>query len=692
MDFTEFRDLVLSRFNEIVSESKVLYRTDVDIELFYDTYLDSFPEGKNEVFRKSREFDCSCCRHFLQRVGILVGIDEEYNRMSLWDFDTNDDTYQPVIEALRKMVHESVIISPFITTETQIGVKDNVEMIGETAHTWSHFYAPIPTNKVVNTQCPIYVKDGASIGKYVSDYVSSFDLLTRGMEETTAETIEDITELISEGGLARAEQYTDSFHTFSGYFDAYHSFDDDMKKNAFLWRTACTGNQSAVRIRNNAFGTMLKEMSKDGDIETAVFKYEKYVAGDTYQRPNPIFTTRQKEAAKKRAEEGGYIDSLSRRFATKHDIPVDHMLFVDRSIDTSTSPFDELATTDKVSKDYLKNAEDIGFNEFMTDVFPKASKLELLFKPSLTKNLASLIAPGIAGSKSLFKWDNGLSWTYNGDIAARTMKDKIAEAGGKVSGDFRFSIEWNYEDSTHNPDDLDAHVTEVNGGRSSEIFYGNKGLFSPNGGKLDVDIQNPAIGKSAVENIIYPDKSRMSNGTYNCYIVNYTNRGGMTGDAKCGVKAEIEINGEIHEFEYRGFIPTDHGISVAVVHCDNGELTIDPKLPYTTSSVKVWGLDTNTFVPVTMMFNSPNYWEEEPTGMKHLFMIPKGCKNPGSPRGFFNEFLKGEFRDDRKVFEALSDKMRVNPSDEQVSGFGFAESYHETITMRVDGKLYNVTM
>ena len=105
----------------------------------------------------------------------------------------------------------------------------------------------------------------------------------------------------------------------------------------------------------------------------------------------------------------------------------------------------------------------------------------------------------------MFKWDNGLSWAYTGNITDSEMKQNVKAAGGDVDGILRFSIMWN-EDGNDNCD-LDAHCIEPT---KNEIFFSNcrKPSRSHLSGQLDVDIIDPD-GNIAVENITWNDFSKI---------------------------------------------------------------------------------------------------------------------------------------------------------------------------------------
>lgn len=420
------------------------------------------------------------------------------------------------------------------------------------------------------------------------------------------------------------------------------------------------------------------------DLDLAVRKYEQIVAPANYKRPKAIFTKKMLDDAKNTIKELGYIDSLARRYATLDDITVNNILFSNKDSAkriSGASVFDEMEKEIAVNPKKFNKVEEVPIEKFISDVLPAARELEVLFENKHSSNLVSLIAPVNKDSKTMFKWNNNFSWSYAGNITDSQIRENVKSAGGKVDGVLRFSIQWN-ECGTDNCD-LDAHCIEPN---NHEIYFGTdeKPGRSSMGGQLDVDVIQPC-GKVAVENITWGDLSKMKNGVYRFMVNQYS------GAVKKGFRAEIEFDGQIYSFDYNKPMRSGETVQVADVTLKDGVFTIKEYITSSMSAKTIWGVTTNQFVPVSVMCYSPNYWDEQNgIGNKHYFFMLKDCINDEAPNGFFNEYLKQELVQHKRVFEALGSKMRVEPSDDQLSGLGFSSTKRNELIVKVKGNTERV--
>ena len=258
------------------------------------------------------------------------------------------------------------------------------------------------------------------------------------------------------------------------------------------------------------------------------------------------------------------------------------------------------------------------------------------------------------------------------------MRDRVKAAGGNVTGELRFSLQW--KESGEDDCDLDAHCKTP----CTEIYYSHK-VDRNTKGELDVDIIHP--GRNiAVENIAWVDRNTMKNGKYLFFVRQFS------GSVKNGFRAEIEFDGQIYSFDYPHSMRSGEDVNVAEVTYEDGKFTIKELLPSNVSSKEVWNIKTNDFVPVSVICYSPNYWEnvKNKTGHRHVFFMLKNCINDENPSGMFNEFLVQDLYEHRKVMEALSSKMRVEDSDDQLSGVGFATDKRAEVIVKVIGNVERV--
>jgi hypothetical protein len=414
------------------------------------------------------------------------------------------------------------------------------------------------------------------------------------------------------------------------------------------------------------------------DLDSAVKRYEKIVAPANYKRPKAIFTKKMLEDAKKTIEDLGYMDSLSRRFATLDDITVNNILFSNRDAAKriSSDIFDEMAASVSIDPRKFSKVEEVSIENFVNNILPTTKELEVFLENRHSSNMVSLIAPANKEAATMFKWDNGFSWAYSGNITDSNVRENVKNAGGNVNGVLRFSIQWNDTDH-YSPNDLDAHCITPSG---RHIFFGNMG--SRFTGYLDVDNRYPERDHPAVENIAWTDLRTMEVGDYQFFVHQYANRGG-----KDGFRAEIEFDGQIYSFDYNKELRQDEKVMVATVSVDRaGNFKIKEHLKSATATREVWGLTTNQFVPASVVMHSPNYWDgQNGIGHRHYFFMLKGCVNPESPNGFYNEFLKHDLEQHKRVLEALGSKMAVVDAEDQLSGLGFSATKRNDLVVKVKG-------
>jgi len=656
-----------------------LFVTDVDKDESWDTYLGSFKEGTNPIYIERTEHDCQCCKQFIRACGNVVSLVGNV-KQSIWDIDIGGD-YQVVADAMSAAVKAQKVKNRFRHYQKDLGTNFNHQsLLSGDIIKWKHFYYKLPSKFVGDIikwehfyyKLPSkFVMAKTDIGTFHAKNLAMKDVSLRGFNEITLDSVDTIIELIGQKSLYRGDEYLRVLKAFLINKKVFDRLSSDEEKDNYAWNSL--NNPMNAPIRNSVIGTLLVDLSNGVDFEKAVRAFEVKVAPANYKRPTALITKSMIENAQKKVMELGISDSLQRRYAKMEDITINNVLFANREAKQEMDVFDELLEATAVKIGTLGKVEEVSIDTFINDIVPKTESIELLFENKHINNLVSLVAPINKESRPILKWGNNFSWAYNGEVTD-SIKERVKKAGGNVTGALRCSLSW------FNPDDLDIHLVEPDG---CHIYYGNKNQVL-NGITLDVDMNAGGISSATtpVENITWAHKNKIKGGIHKIYIHNYTKRS----TSNIGFNVEIEYEGNITSFHYSKAVPDGKQVVVAEFEYNkNSGIKFINSLPSTQASKEAWNINTEKFQPVSVIMNSPNHWDGEETGNKHWFFMLKNCKNDEKARGFFNEFLKGNLIEHRKVFEVLGSKMKTEKSDEQLSGLGFSSTQRNHVYCKVTG-------
>jgi hypothetical protein len=681
-EFPTFAKIVATSFQAIAKASQV-FVVNVDSDELYQRYLSAFPDGTNPVFRKQTEHECSCCRHFIRRAGNVVSVSDQGAIRTVWDeaAERAPHPYDVVAAVLRDAVRDADIADLYRVSpkESSFGAEvtrsleaTNHVGIGAPSKvlTWNHLHTgAIPRELQV-----------ASPDQVRGEYRTTVQVFTRGLEELEPVAVETVLGLIDANNLYRGAEHRTAVVQF---MEAQQSYlrKTPRDQTIFTWTNAVG---PAARFRNTVIGTLVQDLSEGADIERAVASFESKVAPTNYKRTSAVITPGMVKAAMKTIEELGLEPALERRFAVIGDVSVNDVLWVDGGVRPAmkgglTDVLMQAAVVANNIKQDEERAEDIGLDDFIGQVLPTATGMEILLKSEHLGNLVSLTAPVHPEPARLFRWDNDFAWSYGGNVADSMIAERVKKAGGKVEGAvLRISLSW------FNYDDLDLHVHEPPGrgvgALQDHIYFRNK--RGSTGGTLDVDM-NAGSGstREAVENVVW--MSQMPGGPYRVVVNNFCQR--ETSDV--GFVIEVENAGKLSHFSYNKAVRNAQNVNVVTLHVKEGRVERveidDPAITATNVSQTKWGLTTEKYISVDVVTLSPNYWGDNAVGNKHTFFILRGCKNDEPARGIYNEFLHPRLEPHRKVFEVIGDKTKCQPTEGQLSGLGFSSTKRTSFLARV---------
>lgn len=649
MDFNKFALSVHTNWGNMAKAGTVFQGCNGDD--LWAQYLAAFPEGTNPIYLKNTEHDCACCRNFIKNIGTAVVVDGQGRKVTVWDCLHVPQPYATVAEKLATWVKQQTIVSRWVRKESQFGAEKTREArAGQAVKTWYHFHGVVL--KPLRVDSPDATR-GA--------FNTSRDVLARTLAILDPVAVQDVLDLIADGALYRGQEFKAAVQEYQNFVQKYEAAPD---KDAAL-------NVGATKLgishfKNSVIGTLVEDLSTGKDLEAAVKMFESKVAPTNYKRTSQLVTPKMIEQAMVTIKAEGLEPAMQRRGLRMEDLQVTNLLWAGQAAELPKSPLEAmLFASAKTSYKASKGGDTMSLGTFLAEVLPRSSKLELVLKNHQTGSLMALTTG--AEDPKLFKWDNPVAWSYNGDVTD-SIAQRVKSAGGAVDVPFRISLAW------ANGDDMDLHVYTPNG---EHVYYGNRRHRDQEA--LDVDMNglggfNPV---DPVENCAFraPDK-----GQYRVRLNLFFMRRGEGKEGKEGYTVELATPfGSVQLHSQRNYTDVEF-----VLDFDGKDFTLVGELPKQLEMgnrpVEHWGIKTLTPIPVKAVMKSPNHWAGE-VGNLHWMFLLDGALNPNPVRGFYNEFLRSDLEKHRKVLDLAGSKSLVQLKQGDLCGAGFSSTKPEVITL-----------
>lgn len=692
----QLRILLQNQFDKMCLTGR-LFRSNVSGQQVWETYLNSFKPEHNPVFRdpESSIHNCNLCKNIIRRYGNILSVNEKGEIESIFSNVIADDEYSNSVNACASLLEKSAIINVFFETYDELNslpyercsksqshfklgieknfkqyTKEEAEKYGKVTtdkvYTFNHLFLMLPTAFVD--------KSGKSIEQIMASYRDKYNVFKRTMLEISLDTLILVKDLIKQGSLLDGTSHLPVLDKIITIKIVYNDCAFKNKDNWF-WNVTYNMPESVAKFKNHLIGVLCSELAEGKELNAACESWNKRVDPVNYNKAKAPITEAQKKMAERFVIENGYIESFNRRLATMDDIKASEILHINRdnSKEKSVTIFDNIKTpsgTGQHKRSEFDKVEEVTIDKFMSDILPTCTNVELFFENKMQGNLVNLTTAA-ENSKQIFKWNNPFSYTFNGNLAGKSMiKENVKQAGGKIEGILRCSLQWNDED-THGNVDFDLHCKES---RGYEIYFSNK-RSSATKGWLDVDMIRPS--KIGIENITW--QNNLPDMEYHFFVKNFC------GGQNKGFKVEIEFDGNIFNYYYPTSVSYKQDINVAVVTVKNGIISIQHQLKETSNSRSIWNIETNKFHKVNLVCLTPNHWGNDNIGNKHYLFMLQGCKNDNPVRGFHNEHLISDLLEHRKVLDVLGNSALIEPTNNQLAGVGFNATVRDEIVLRLQG-------
>ena len=644
--YPEFEKNLKSYFEEAISNKK-LFKTNA--QGLFDLYLENLPVEARQ------HYTCSACRHFVERFGDLVTIDENgIVASAIWEEDIAPPFFKAAVLALKAEVLNSKVIGVFISNSPVLGQPCTGK--------WNHLSVVIPEEMVNHSRLQ-------TAGQVMAEKLEEFKMLTNALLDYTIETVEQAVVLLQSEVLYRSDRVLGIAEWFKSLHEKRNSIGNNNQKANIVWFAVASAPTGFCHIRSSMIGTLLDDIVSGMSVELVTRRFADKMNPANYMRSQAAPTQNAIVEAEKIVEKLGIANSLRRRYATFEEIP--SFLWENQSeqkvVERKKGVFANIIPKEKTTSPVSLPSTVMTWEKFQRTILPTAENMEVLIdNPS---RFMALVTASDETALNILQWNNTFSWYYHGGIDGE-IKRRVESAGGRYeNNEIRASLIW--EGYT----DLDLHCITPKG---EHVYFGDKS--DRFGGFLDIDMngghhRNP----SPVENIRWSENA--PSGHYRFYIHNYCERG----NGSTPFKVELEVNGKTYSFigvaDGEGYVTDVFEFDYVKGHQPNIS-------SHSYASDDSWSVRVNNFVKVNGVTTSPNLWGEMPFSHSgsHIFFLLEGVKDTseGKGRGFFNETLKPDLRQIRKTLEAYTASTPIEEADHATAcGVGYSKDHEWNLTVKV---------
>lgn len=394
---------VQDRFSE-QTRNEPLFTTDADDDGgLWEAYLSAFPTDERQFH------NCSACRHFIQRYGALVVIDEAGNHTSavFSEMDT-PPLYLPSVTAILKRVRRARVNGVFLTSTADLGQS--------VTGVWRHL--ALKTHKTFKH--PLLTAGQAAAAKREDHHT-----VARALADFSAEHIATAVRLLKSDALYRSEKVLGAAEWLEKLHADRAAALPGRARDNVLWRAVAQAPAGFCHPRSGMIGTLLEDIAAGMSFDAVSARFAAKMHPLQYQRPTAAPSAGNIAQAEKLIESMGVAESLKRRFARLSDLevlwyPTKHPL-----TPPGSGIFSHLVTRESgpARRPLEVPQVTMTWEKFARTVLLDADEIELR-APGLG-NYAALVTAENPDAPPILQWDsldqrNPVSWyVYNSGTTAR---------------------------------------------------------------------------------------------------------------------------------------------------------------------------------------------------------------------------------------------------------------------------------
>jgi hypothetical protein len=387
-------------FDDAIASNEPLFTTAIDN--LYDIFLSNLSEEARQ------HYNCRACRHFVNRYGGLVTIDDEgYIHPVMWRGFIPEFFHDSFTE-VREAILASKVDGVFLTSDKRLGVAKTGE--------WEHMYVDIPKNRIHKN---LIQNEWQAMAQKKQD----FQMLLNAALKYDLKTIETAVNLLQANTLYRSEKVLGIAEWFLDVETNVEKLKGKQRTN-YIWKKSATAPAGFCHVSSSMIGTLLDDIEEGMSIEAVKARFANKMNPTQYQCPQVAPAAQNVARAEEIVAKLGIANSLKRRFARLDEL---NLLWQPREekpkTTVGTGVFSGLKTKEetrtKKRPDMVANGGTMTWDKFQRTVLPNAVKIEL-YVPHGALSYAALVTAEDPSAPPIIQWDteenrNPVSWyLYSG--------------------------------------------------------------------------------------------------------------------------------------------------------------------------------------------------------------------------------------------------------------------------------------
>lgn len=273
----------------------------------FELFLEALPPEHRAHYR------CSACRHFVERYGALVTIDEAGRTTTLlWRAEEAPPLFVEPVRAMERRVARARVNGVFLAEEHVWGTPTST--VKATGHVWRHLAVEAPGAWEFR---PPVLRTCAQV---MAEKREDFAMLVRGLDEFNVHLVRNAHLALTSGSLYRSEKAEGVARWLLDLHEARAAVKGAEAIANVTWRAVAEAPAGFCHVRSSMIGTLLEDLAAALPFGEVARRWADKMHPLQYQRPTAAPSDGNIAQAEKLIAALEAAGSLQRRFARLEDL------------------------------------------------------------------------------------------------------------------------------------------------------------------------------------------------------------------------------------------------------------------------------------------------------------------------------------------------------------------------------------